>query len=600
MASISQETIDQVSNTGDIVSLVGEYTKLESAGGDSFKGCCPFHHEKTPSFNVSRDKKVYHCFGCGAGGNVFKFIEEQEKLSFPEAVEYLAKKLNIPVKYNEGSFKKSEDDSTYKLIQQYIELYERVTTSYHYWLLETPQGKFALEYITNRGLSLETIKKFKLGYAPSDKTWLKNFLLKKNFSKDFLEASGLFSKKYPDISFFINRLIFPIFNKQGQVVAMGGRQLDNNPDSPKYLNSGDLIQYKKGETLYAFNFAKKAIKENKKVIFCEGYMDCIAYHQCGIDFAVAPLGTALTEEQIKLIKPYVDEVLLSFDADGAGQKATWRAILMLRKEGITTKVIRIEGGKDPAELMLNFGKEILTKAVNSAIVDSDFLLSKLGAMYPIDTPEGKTKAAQAFFPYIEALQSDMQKDACLDQLSQTFNIRLEAVRLDYQNRNSNSNSKRYDLKQPAQVPQKANQKTLKLTAELRSVLAIVADLSKYQIIRNELSEKDFEDVYARELYKILEECFSEKSLSLNNILNHCQNESLNNMITSVVTQGEFKDYTEKAVRDSIKLIKNRSLERQRDKILNLIRTFKPLTQDDEEYMKKLLSEKMEIDRKLHQ
>lgn len=597
MAIISQETIEEVNRVVDIVSLIGEYTKLEPAGGDSFKGCCPFHHEKTPSFHVSRDKKIYHCFGCGVGGNAFRFVEEQEKVGFPEAVEFLAKKFNIPVKYKEGKFFSEEQDRKFKLKQQYIELYERTASMFHYLLTETEQGKSALEYVARRGISSETIKKFRLGYAPKDKTWLKRFLLKKNFTKEFLKDSGLFSRNYPDNAFFVNRLMFPIFDRQGQVVALGGRQLDNNPDSPKYLNSGDLVQYKKGETLYAFSFAKKSIKEKKKVIFCEGYMDCIAYHQCGLEYAVAPLGTSLTEEQIKIIQPFVEEVLLSFDADGAGEKATWRAILMLRKAGLTVRVIKIDGGKDPAELMQNFGKEILTNAVNNAILDSDFLLSRLGAMYPVDTHEGKTRAAQAFFPYIEALRSDMQKESCLDLLSRTFNIRLEAVRKDFQNRD-NADNRRVEYSKPADAEHTQKSEPLKLTAELRSVLAVIADLNRFSAMRSHLTENDFDDSYARELYKILEECFSENSLSLNSILNHCNDERLVNLITDVVTNGEFADYTEKAVQDSIRLIKKRSLERQRDKVLELIKTFNPLTEDDKEYMKKLLAEKMEIDLKL--
>ncbi len=597
MPFITQETIEQVSNTVDIVSLIGEYTKLEPAGGDSFKGCCPFHHEKTPSFNVSRDKKVYHCFGCGVGGNAFKFIQEQEKLSFGDAVEFLARKLNVPIKYRDGGAGK-ENDGKFKLKQQYVELYERTASMFHYLLTETGQGKTALEYLFSRGITMETVKKFKLGYAPQEKTWLKTFLLKKNFSAQFLKNSGLFSRNYPDISFFINRLMFPIFDRQGQVVAMGGRQLDRNPGSPKYLNSGDLLQYKKGETLYAFNFAKKSIKENRKVIFCEGYMDCIAYHQSGIEFAVAPLGTALTDEQVKIIQPFVDEVLLSFDSDGAGQKATGKAILMLRRAGITTRIICIEGGKDPAELMLNFGRQTLTNAVNSAILDSDFLLSRLGAMYPIDTPEGKTKAAMAFFPYVEALQSDVQKDACLDQLSRTFNIRPEAVRKDFQNRR-NASSTRDAYRQTAET-RRTEQEPLKLTAELRGVLAVIADLSRFQTMRSQLSENDFEDHNAKTLYKILEECFSQNSLSLNSILNLTGDERMTNLITDVVTNGEFTDYTERTVQDSIRLIKRKSLERQRDRVLELIRTFRPLTEDDKDYMKKLLAEKMELDTRLRQ
>lgn len=590
---ISKETIDTIQKTADIVSIIGEYTKLEQRGSD-YWGCCPFHNEKTPSFHVEPDKRFYYCFSCHAGGGVVNFIMEQEKLSYAEALVFLAKRTGIEIKYEEGANLPAPDPKQ-KQAEEYIDLYERTASLFHYMLTETEQGKFALEYISKRGLSAGTIKKFKLGYAPADRYWLKQFLTKKNFSREFLEGSGLFSKKYPDIAFFSNRLMFPIFNRQGQVVAFGGRQLDNNPDSPKYLNSGDLIQYKKGETLYAFHFSKKAIKENKKVIFCEGYMDCIAYHQCGIEYAVAPLGTALTEEQIRLIRPFVSEVLLSFDSDGAGQKATVRAMLMLRRAGITVRVIRLVGGKDPAEIMIHFGAEALTNAVSDAILDSDFLLSKLGSEYPVDTPEGKTKAALAFFSYVDALQSDIQKESCLEQLCQTFNLKPEAVKKDFLNRDKAH--ERLNDRQPAAVSQPQK---IKLTAELRSVLAVMADLDKYKIMRAELSADDFEDFSARQLFTILEECYRDGSLSLTGVLNRCSDSRLADLITSVVSLGEYKDNTGTAISDSIQLIKRRSLERRRDILMERIRHFSPVTEDDKAQFREILKEKMELDKKLHQ
>ena len=588
---ISKKTIEAVQTTADIVQIIGEYTKLEPRGSDWW-GCCPFHGEKTASFHVEPDKRFYYCFGCHAGGDVIKFLMEQEKLTYVQAIESLAKRYGIQVEYEDGY--EVKEDPKFKLIQDYIELYERTAGMFHYMLTQTEQGKSALKYITDRGLSLETIDKFKLGYAPQDRKWLKDFLLKKNFSKEFLENSGLFSKKFPDIALYSNRLMFPIFNRDGKVVALGGRQLVNEPNSPKYLNSPDLIQYKKGETLYAFNFAKKSIKENKKVIFCEGYMDCIAYHQCGINYAVAPLGTALTEEQIKIIRPFVDEVLLSFDSDGAGQKATLRAILMLRAAGLTCKVIRLEGGKDPAEIMINFGAETLTGYVLNAILDSDFLLSKLGKEYPIDTPEGKTKASLAFFPYIDALQSDIMKESCLEQLCQTFNLKPEAVKRDFQNREQARN--RLKFRQPEKDETKIT--SIKLTAELRSVLAIIAHIDKYNIVRNELTLQDFEDPSAQRLFSVLEECYQDGSLSLTGVLTHCKDESLSNLVTSVIATGEFNNDSEDLVQASVKMLKKRSLERQRDRVMARIRSLNVVTPDDQNQMNALLSEKMEIDKKL--
>jgi DNA primase len=587
---ISQETINAVQNSADIVSIIGEYTKLERRGSDWW-GCCPFHNEKTASFHVEPDKKFYYCFGCHAGGDVIKFIMEQEKVSYSDAIATLAKRTGIEIKYTNGTPEK--ENPQLKIIEQYTELYERTASMFHYFLLETPQGKSALEYITSRGISLDTIKKFKLGFAPVDRKWLKNFLLKKNFSNEFLLNSGLFSKKYSDVAFFSNRLMFPIFNRRGQVVALGGRQLSNDPNSPKYLNSGDLIQYKKGETLYAFNFAKKAIREAKKVIFCEGYMDCIAYHQCGIEYAVAPLGTALTEMQIKIIRPFVEEVLLSFDSDGAGQKATMRAILMLRKENITVRIIQLTGGKDPAEIMQKLGPQVLTNQVSNAILDSDFLLSRLGAEFPIDTPEGKTKASLVYFSYVDALQSDIQKESCLEQLCQAFNLKPEAVKRDFRNRNQAR--ERLNSRQPLQSNQ---HKELKIDAELRSILVIIANLDKYKAVRTELLEYEFENLSASQLFNILEECFKNESLSLTSILNHCNEPELTNLITKVISLGEFKENNEDAIQDSIQMLKRRNLERKRDDIMSRIRKFNVNTSHDQRELEKLLEEKMELDRKL--
>lgn len=589
---ISQETIDLVLNNTDIVSLIGEYTKLESRGSD-YWGCCPFHSEKTASFHVEPDKRFYYCFGCRAAGNSIKFIMEQEKLSYVESIEFLAKKAGIPIKYEEGYERPVEDKKT-KLIDEYISLYERTASMFHYMLTETSQGVAALEYITKRGLSMETIKKFKLGYSPADRRWLKKFLLKKNFSERFLDESGLFSRKYPEIAFFSNRLMFPIFNRRGQVVAFGGRKLTANPDSPKYINSGDLIQYKKGETLYAFNFAKKAIKESKRVVLCEGYMDCIAYHQCGITYAVAPLGTALTDEQIKMVRPFVNEVLLSFDSDEAGQNATIRAILMLRQNNVTARIIRLKGAKDPAEVMINFGPETLTNFVNGAILDSDFLLSRLGALYPVDTPEGKTKASLEFFTYIDSLQSYTQKESSLEQLCQAFNLKPEAVRRDFQNREKAQERLKY--RQPASD---VAPKRIEATAELRSVLAIIADLDKYETIRSEIFPDDFDDFYAKTLLSIIEECYKKNSLNLPEILGHCEDENLANYIASSIASNEYsRDVIESAIHDSLRMIQRKRLSRQRDKIIERIRDFDRITEDDNEQYKALLKQKLDLDSQL--
>lgn len=593
MASfITQESIDEVSDKTDIVRVVGEYVPLVQKGGDWW-GCCPFHNEKTPSFSVSSSKKFYYCFGCHASGTVFNFIMNMEKLSYPESVEFLAKRAGVRLSYTDGGSETQRTDPNAKLKDEYKNLYTRVAGSFHYMLTQTEGGKFALDYICKRGITAETIEKFKLGYSPADRKWLRKFLESKNYTKDFLDNSGLFSKKYPEFAFFSDRLMFPIFDRKGDVVAMGGRFLRGDVSkSPKYLNSGDLIQYHKGETLYAFNFARQAVREKKAVIFCEGYMDCIAYHQCGIEWAVAPLGTALTEEQVRMVKPFVETVYLSFDADGAGQNATKRAILMCRRMDITVKVIRLHGGKDPAEIMLNFGADYLTNDVNNAIIDNDYLLSKLQEVFPKDTPEGKTKASLAFFAYIDALQSDVQKQACLDQLCQVYGIEKEAVRKDYGNREQLS--RRYK-KMTEQQTEPSEKQPVKVDAELKAVITAVADnVSLFQNMRNEISADDLDNPDAKELFKIMEECLDGGNFSVSAILNRIGSDELKALV--IEATNIYSNCAELSVSDSIKLLKFHAMEKRRARVLERISELsKSALSEDVAQLNEAIQLKMQLD-----
>ena len=596
---ISQDTINNVRDSSDIISVIGEYTKLDRKTGNKWWGCCPFHSEKTPSFQVDADKKFYYCFGCHAAGDVIKFTMEMEHLSYPDAITTLAKKSGIPIKYDNNGNHNNQNQEKQKeiqsIIEQNINLYEGVSTSFHYMLTQTEQGKFAYNYIKERGLTDETIEKFKIGYSPNDRFWLKKFLKGKNYSDNFLNESGLFSKNYKDICLFSDRLMFPIFNRNGKVVAFGGRILHpQGPKDSKYLNSPELIHYKKRETLYAFNFAKNAIRTNKTVIFCEGYMDCIAYHQCGLDYAVAPLGTALTEEHLKLIRGFADTILLSFDSDNAGQAATLRAVYMARRLDFTVKIIKLSGGKDPAEIMLKYGPENLTTQVKNSILDSDYLLNRLGEKYPIDTPEGKTKAALEYFEYIDSLQSDIQKESCLDQLSQAFNLKPEAVKRDFLNRNQ----ARERLNIRKNNHQSEEKTKISLNAELRGIIAVLADLDKFKVVRQQIKADDFQNQSAKSLFIILEECFNQNAFSIPEILNRCEPE-LSGIITNELSNEVYQDDNVDAViQDTVKLVKKNSIDKQRDALLKRIREFTVITEDDAKQLDILLKQKMELDKQV--
>ncbi len=594
MARFLRSTIDEVNSKCDIASLVGEYVRLEKRGSE-YWGCCPFHNEKTPSFHVVPDRKMYHCFGCGAGGSGISFLMEMEKMSFSEAVLTLAKKYGVQVEYEEGSVVPQDTDINKK--ELFKDLYTRVAGSFHYCLTSTKEGERALGYLKNRGVTDDIAEKFMLGYAPADRKWLRKFLKSKSYSDEFLDESGLFSKKYRDISFFSNRLMFPICDKNGKVVAFSGRILEG--DGPKYINSGDLIQYKKGETLFAFHLAKQSIRKNKAVIICEGNMDVIAYHQADLTWAVAPLGTALTEEQLKILKPFADTVYLSFDNDAAGIKATRKAILMTRRLDFSVRIVKLSGGKDPSEILNEFGKETLTKHIENAILDSDFLLSVLSEEYNIGTPEGKAKASLEFFEYIDVLPSDIQKESCLEQLCQTYQLKPEAVKADFENRSSVLKKIETTNRQPDQGVAK---KSSKLNAEVRAVLAVISNTGYFNLMRNSLTADDFDDATARDLFISLEECFRDDSSESISIMERCSNDTLKSLIASAVVSGEYSVNTEQFVKDSIRLIKYNSLCRKRERITNRIRQAATSsdTLENKNLLDALVSEKMNIDNELKQ
>ena len=588
---ISKETINLVHDTVDIVSVIGEVTKLERRSGNDWWGCCPFHGEKTPSFHVDGDKRFYYCFGCHEKGDVIHFLMEMEKISYVEAVTNLAKRAGIAIKYEDGAnpelFKKDNKS------EQFIDLYDRAASMFHYLMMETEQGKKALEYIKSRGLDDDTIKKFKLGYAPENRHWLHGFLKSKNYSDEFLKESGLFSKNYPNVTLFSDRLMFPIFNRNGKVVAFSGRVLHPQRENEgKYLNSPELPHYKKRETLFCFNFAKNSIRAHKTAIICEGNMDCIAYHQCGIDYAVAPLGTAFTDEQVKMLQGFADTILLSFDSDAAGQNATKKAISMCRKHDLTVKIIQLKGGKDPAEILLKYGKENLTMQVNNAILDCDYLLNILGEKYPTDIPEGKSKAALEFFDYVDSLQSDIQKESSLDLLSQTYNLKPEAVRIDYKNRNQAKER----LSSRSIPNQKVETKPINLNAELRGLIAVTIDSEQFKILRSSLNEEDFKNPSAKSLYKILDTCFQRGTYSIPDILNECSDQAMSDLISKEISSNVYqKDNIDIIVQDTIKYIKKRNIEDRRNEIVKLMKNYKVVSEQDQIELDKLVAEKMELD-----
>ena len=371
MSFYSQELVEEIRSKNDIVDVVGSYVKLQRKGSN-YVGICPFHNDHSPSMSVNQPRQIYHCFSCGAGGDVFKFVMEYENLTFPEAMKVLADRagIELPEQDNVKRDRKQED-----LKSRILEM-NKLAASYYYYLLRQPEGKQGLDYLTGRQLSKETIQKFGLGYSGKHGNALYQYLKSKGYSDALLKESGLMQvdEKRGMYDKFWNRVMFPIMDDRKRVIGFGGRVMGDG--KPKYLNSPETPVFDKSRNLYGLHLARTSRKPN--IILCEGYMDVIAMHQAGFNQAVASLGTAFTQQQSTVLKRYTDEVLLTYDSDDAGIKAAMRAIPILKDAGIRAKVINMEPYKDPDEFIKALGAEAFQNcACSSVIIISGIQRAKL-------------------------------------------------------------------------------------------------------------------------------------------------------------------------------------------------------------------------------
>lgn len=413
---ISEEIIQKVKDSSDIVDIISESVKLKKSGRN-YIGLCPFHHEKTPSFSVSQDKQIFRCFGCGEGGNVITFIMKYKNLDFVESVKLLAERSNIEIE--------TENSIESKNKQLYEKAYKINVEAARFFYSQLKQNKNALSYFLNRGISENTIRKFGLGYAPDGWSNLIRFLKYKGYTELDMLNAGLIIKSEKGTFYdrFRNRVMFPVFDYRGKVIGFGGRVLDDS--KPKYLNSPETAVFKKGTNLFGLNYAIKNLQE-KMIIIVEGYMDCISLHQQGITNVVASLGTALTPNQAKLLKRYVNKIIISYDADLAGQTATLRGLEILRNEDFDVKVLTVPHGKDPDEFVRSNGREAFAKLIDNALPLIDYRLKKIGENVNFNDPEMVAKYAKDSTLIVNEL-NPLQKDVYIKKISETTGIKEQSI-----------------------------------------------------------------------------------------------------------------------------------------------------------------------------
>ncbi|MDR1419239.1 MAG: DNA primase [Treponema sp.] len=626
MAFISKTTIQEVNDRLDALAVVGDYVRLEKRGG-RYWGLCPFHNEKTPSFTVDPDRKMYHCFGCGQGGGIITFIMEMDKLTFPEAVETLARRFGIEIVYEHGGYELPAEDGGKKRAEETAELYRRVTVSFHHMLVERPEGKRALEYVESRKISRETVDRFRLGFSPADRHWLFHFLVKKGYSEEFLAVSGLFSERYPRLGFFSGRLMFPIADRHGNTVAFGGRVVPASPgepavpqehdppedpaarQEPKYINSRESGWYKKRETLFAIDLALPEIRKTREVYLCEGYMDVIALHEAGICNAAAPLGTAFTDEQAKLLRRWAERLNLVFDSDEAGRTAAVKAILTARRNGLPCFVVAPENledpgadrpaPKDPADILQLFGPETLQKCMKCFINDFEYLLARGGSIFDVSNPEGKARAVAFLFPYLEALDSDVSRDDCFTAAAEAFGAEKAAVQRDYERRRSDTPRRGQDETPHGEGGQ--NEKPVVMNDELFLLAVVAFNFNWYPEFRAALSIREIEDPAAKELFVAMEECFVNEESGIDTLLARISSAVLRNFIAEKGVSGEFTLNTERLIADGIRRVKARRLHRRLNEIVAGIRRLRHEERESPgNRLDDLLAEKIQIDNELRQ
>ncbi len=566
MARYSEEILNEVRQANDIVDVISQYVHLKRSGRNYF-GLCPFHNEKSPSFSVSPDKQIFHCFGCGVGGNVITFVSQIEGLNFVETVQMLAERANIqlPTLQNNG-------DTQREILKDKVYKVNEFTAEYYHQNLYKPQAKTVQEYVKKRQLTNETLKSFRIGFSGKfDELYQE--LKKQGFQEQEILESGLVNKNERGqyIDRYRNRLMFPICDARGRVIAFGGRVLDDS--KPKYINSPENVVYSKGRHLFGLNVAKKG--DTKKLLIVEGYMDVISLHQRGITNVVAPLGTALTEQQGWLLRKNSEQIILSFDSDDAGIKAKLRAIDILQKMGCDLRVIQLEGAKDPDEYIVKYGNMRFQNAVDKAFSVVEFKVKILKKELNLENTNDKIKFLNEIAKLISKVDNTIEREVYIEKIAKEYDISKEAIyaevnKLTYKNDKS---EKVLEKAKPVITHKKVETKEVSESIRRRenTIISILltGDLSIFEIIKQNIKPEDFQDEINQEIAKKLYEEFEKGNSNINSIIDTLDQDHQNQITMIMAEDYEIEDL-EKAIDDIIQAYKRDKLNNRKLEILELL------------------------------
>jgi len=577
---LSEDLIEKIKTENDIVDVISEDVRLKKSGSNYF-GLCPFHKEKTPSFSVSQEKQIYKCFGCGETGNVITYVMKRRNLEFIEAVKFLAERVNIIID-TEGSKNTDKLDKYYKIN----------VDAAKYFFKALRNNKDAYSYFTNRGILGKTINNFGLGYSYDKWTGLLDFLKTKGYKEQEIVSAGLAIKKENKLyDRFRNRVMFPVFDYRGRVIGFGGRVLDDS--KPKYLNSPETEVFKKGTNLYALNFAAPHIKD-RRIIIVEGYMDVIALHQYGVNNAVASLGTALTHNQAKLLKRYADKVIISYDADLAGQNATLRGLQILREVGFDIKVLKVPQGKDPDEYIRANGKDAFLKLIDAALSLIDYRLLRAKEGFNLNATEDKIRYAKKVTSILVDIDP-VEKDIYIKKIASDIKISEQAI-IDIINKEKNlKEAKNDEVNIDSKFGQKLYLEPAHITAE-RSLLKLmlVDDKAYSYFTENNLKAILITEPH-RKIYDLITEA-KDKENTNSYIESRCDDiESSKEWVQILELNIVYEENEiEGLITDYIRRIKKYKLEESKKSIMNEITN---LLLEGKSYEAQMLTKELEQIRK---
>ena len=564
MVRYSEELIDEIRNSNDIVDIISQYVILKRSGRNFF-GLCPFHKEKTPSFSVSPDKQIFHCFGCGAGGNVIHFISKIENVDFKESLEILADRAGIKLPTLENNV----DSKRLELKEKVYEINKLVAMYYHETLYK-PQAKPAQEYVKKRKLDNKALKEFCIGYAENANVLYK-LLKEKGFTEEEILASDLVIKKGNNyVDRFKNRLIFPIQDIRNRFIAFGGRVLDNS--LPKYINSPENIVYSKARNLYGLNVAKNT--KTRKLIIVEGYMDTVSLHQRGIDNVVASCGTALTEAQGRLLRKYAEKVIISYDSDSAGQVATLRGLEILNNLGCDIRILQMEGAKDPDEYVIKYGNGRFNDLVENAISLVEFKIKVLKKGLNIENTNDKIKFMNEIAKILGGVDNKIEQEIYIDKISSDYNISKEAIYAQI-NKNEYSNNKGAKILESSSIRKptiKRQEKEINPELEKREniIISLLIDGGEevYNKIKDIINPNDFKSEANQKIMRRLYEEFEKGNSNINSLVDmFADDEQVVNALTGVMADDYEIEDNKKALDDVINNYQKEKLMARRNEII---------------------------------